>query len=255
MRTEAFDYAFRFAGLTDIGKLRESNMDEVILCPELGFFAVSDGMGGLAGGKLAAEFVRKSMPELMGLCMKEYAQHGDIEKAAESFCGMVQKMSDELYAAGNMQNRFIYGATFSGVWLLADKAIYVNLGDSRGYLLPKYKKLPRQITCDQNMAGLYVKEGLMTKAEAKDSPMSSRLTAFVGMQAPAAPEVFIRDIHSGDRLLLCSDGLYGMMEEREMAKLMRMSRSPERVCGRLIDKANENGGRDNISAAYIHIQG
>lgn len=255
MRTEAFDYAFRFAGLTDIGKLRESNMDEVILYPELGFFAVSDGMGGLAGGKLAAEFVRKSMPELMGLCMKEYAQHGDIEKAAESFCGMVQKMSDELYAAGNQYNRFIYGATFCGVWLVDSKAIFVNLGDSRGYLLPKYKKQPRQVTEDQNLAALYVKEGLMSKTEAKESPLSSQLTAFVGMQSPASPEISVYDIGSGDRILLCSDGLYGMMEERQAARLMRSSRSPEQVCKRLIDKANENGGRDNISAAYIHIQG
>ncbi len=57
----------------------------------------------------------------------------------------------------------------------------------------------------------------------------------------------------GEGSLLCSDGLYGMMDEREMAKLMRRSRSPERVCRHLVDKANENGGRDNISAVYIHI--
>ena len=59
MKADTTNYAFRFAGLTDIGKLRESNMDEVILCPELGFFAVSDGMGGLMGGKTASEFVKK----------------------------------------------------------------------------------------------------------------------------------------------------------------------------------------------------
>jgi len=255
MKTDTFKYAFRFAGLTDIGKQRDSNMDEVILCPELGFFAVSDGMGGLAGGKIASEFVRKSMPELMELCTKEYGEHRDIEQADQSFREMVQKMSDELYAAGNQYNRFIYGATFCGVWLVDSKAIFVNLGDSRGYLLPKYKKQPRQVTEDQNLAALYVKEGLMSKTEAKESPLSSQLTAFVGMQSPASPEISVYDIGSGDRILLCSDGLYGMMEERQAARLMRSSRSPEQVCKRLIDKANENGGRDNISAAYIHIQG
>ena len=63
------------------------------------------------------------------------------------------------------------------------------------------------------------------------------------------------DFRSGDRIILCSDGLYGMIEERDTAKLMRSSRSPERVCRHLVDKANENGGRDNISAVYIHIHG
>lgn len=253
MKVDTTNYAFRFAGLTDIGKLRESNMDEVILCPELGFFAVSDGMGGLMGGKTASEFVKKSMPALMELCVKGYAQHGDIEQAAQSFCAMVQKMSDELFLAGNAQGRYLYGATFCGVWLARDKAIFVNLGDSRGYLLPRYKKNLRQVTEDQNLAALMVKNGELKKEEAKSHPASSRLSSFVGMQAPATPEVFIRDISSGDRILLCSDGLYGMIEERDTAKLMRSSRSPERVCSRLIDKANENGGRDNISAVYIHV--
>ena len=93
----------------------------------------------------------------------------------------------------------------------------------------------------------------MTKEEAAHSPLSSKLTAFVGMTAPATPEIFVTQVRPGDRILLCSDGLYGMVPEREIARILRSSRSPERVCGRLINKANENGGRDNISAVYIKI--
>ena len=249
----SFDYTFRAAGLTDIGKRRESNQDAVVLCPEIGFFAVSDGMGGLEGGKVAAEFVEQSMPALMQICFDEYGEHKSIEKAAGAFVQTVQMMSDKLFASGNTSKHFAYGATFAGCWLLGGKAIFVCLGDSRGYLLSKYKKQPRQITEDQNLAGILVKNGELSRAEAKNHPASSRLTAFVGMQSPALPEVFTVDVAPGDRILLCSDGLYGMVEERDMARLMRGSRSPERVCNRLIDRANENGGRDNISAAYIRI--
>lgn len=252
-KLEQFDYAFRAAGLKDIGRLRDSNQDEVVFCPEIGFFAVSDGMGGLSGGALASEFVGKSMPELMRIGTKEFSEHKSIEEAAKAFRDTVRMMSDNLFEAGNAEKRFTYGATFSGVWLLGNKALFVNLGDSRGYLLSHFKKRPIQITEDQNIAGILVKQGELTREAAKIHPASSRLTAFVGMKPPAEPEAFIAEVHPGDRILLCSDGLYGMVEERELAQLMRGSRSPERVCVRLIERANENGGRDNISAAYIQI--
>ena len=255
VKFEQFDYSFRTAGRKDIGRQRESNQDEVVMCPEIGFFAVSDGMGGLSGGALASEFVGKSMPELMSIGAKEFSEHKSIENAGKTFCDTVRMMSDNLFEAGNTEKHFSYGATLSGVWLLGNKAIFVNLGDSRGYLLSRCKKQPTQITEDQNIAGILVKQGGLTREAAKDHPSSSRLTAFVGMKPPAEPEVFIVEVHPGDRILLCSDGLYGMVEERELAKLMRTSRSPERVCQRLIDQANENGGRDNISTVFIRIVG
>lgn len=253
VRFEGFDYSFRAAGQKDIGKQREENQDEVILCPDIGFFAVSDGMGGLSGGALASEFVGRSMTELMNISAKEFSEHSSIERAAEAFRDTVRMMSDDLFKAGNSAKRFAYGATFSGVWLLGNRAVFVNLGDSRGYLLSRYKKQPRQITEDQNLAGIMYRQGMITKEEAREHPASSRLTAFVGMQPPAEPQAFTVEMHPGDRILLCSDGLYGMTEERELARLMRASQSPERVCQKLTDRANENGGRDNISAVYIRI--
>ena len=94
IKLEQFDYAFRFAGLKDIGRLRESNQDEVLLCPEIGFFAVSDGMGGLSGGALASEFVGKSMPELMRIGVSEFSEHQSIGEAAKAFRKLA--MTDEL---------------------------------------------------------------------------------------------------------------------------------------------------------------
>lgn len=248
-----FCYPFRAAGLVDMGRRRSSNQDGTVLCPESGFFAVTDGMGGLAGGALAAEFIKKSMPDMMALGAKEFARHGDILKAADTFRDTVRLMSDNLFGAVNSEKRIAYGATFCGVWLLGGKAVFVSLGDSRGYLLPRYKKLPQQITEDHNIAALLVQNGELTRAEAINHPSSSRLTAFVGMKPPAAPDLFVRDVFPGDRILLCSDGLYGMVKDLDMARITRSSRSPERVCQRLIGAANANGGRDNISAAYIRI--
>ncbi len=248
-----FDFLYKGTGKTDIGVRRQNNQDEIVLCPELGFFAVSDGMGGLTYGKLAAEFVVKTIPGLMEMSGNEFKIHKDVNKAAAAFQTSVVMMSDNLYEAANTEKLISYGATFVGVWFIKYTAIFCCLGDSRGYLLSKYQKRIRQITEDQNIGAILVKNGELTPLQAKEHPASSRLTAFVGMKSPATPQVFIVDVKPGDRLLLCSDGLYGMVSDGDITHIVRSSRSPQRVCQRLIDKANKNGGRDNISAVYVRI--
>ncbi len=249
-KTQYFQYMFGCGGLKDIGKRRGTNQDEIIISPDIGVFAVSDGMGGLAEGAKASGYVRDSIPVMMRFAQKE-AQSP--ETAGSAFSEALRMISDRLFETANTQSHIGFGATFCGVWLYHDKAVFANLGDSRGYILPKYKKNLRQMTEDHNIAALLVKNGELTKEDAKNHPSSSRLTRFVGMNSPALPEHFVCDIAPGDRILLCSDGLYGMVEEKEIARVMRSSQSPQRVCQRLIDRANENGGRDNISAVYIRI--
>lgn len=253
MRSDTFDFSYRYAALTDIGRQRESNQDEVILCPEFNFFAVSDGMGGLKHGGETSAYVKEAMPQLLEVYYSENLRHEDADTAAAGLLDSVKLLSDQLFLKANHPNYFQYGATLVGVFLHGNKAIFVCLGDSRGYQVPKFKKTPIQVTADMNVAGILVRNGEMTKEEAAGSEASSRLTAFVGMPSPATPETYIVDVKPGDRLLLCSDGLYGMIPEWEMARLMRSSKNPDKVCRRLIDCANQNGGRDNISAVYIKI--
>lgn len=248
--TREFQYRFCCDGLKDIGRHRSTNQDELIISPDIGVFAVSDGMGGLAEGAKASGYVRDSIPVMMRFAMQE-AQTP--EKAGGAFSEALRMVSDKLYETANSGSYIGFGATFCGVWLYSDKAVFANLGDSRGYILPKYKKRLKQVTEDHNIAAVLVKNGEISKEAAKDHPASSRLTRFVGMKSPALPDHYVCDIAPGDRILLCSDGLYGMVQEKEIARLLRSSQSPQRVCQRLIDRANENGGRDNISAVYIKI--
>jgi len=252
MKTEHFQYEIKAAGLTDIGSLREENQDEVILSPKKGLFAVSDGMGGLPQGGDASAYVCRAFPMVMESC-EPLLEKATTEEAAGILRETVQMISDGLYQRGNSSGIFMFGATLAGVMMFQEQAVFVCLGDSRGYLLPKYKKKLIQVTEDMNVAGYLVRMGRMTKEAAKGSPASSQLTAFVGMPAPATPETFVVDVKPGDRILLCSDGLYGMVPEREIARLMRNSENPETVCRELIDAANRHGGRDNISAVYIQI--
>ncbi|NCC16098.1 MAG: serine/threonine-protein phosphatase [Clostridia bacterium] len=248
--TSAFQYGFSFAGQKDIGRNRSTNQDEIILCPNIGVFAVSDGMGGLQEGAKAAVYVREVIPAMMSFVQKEV---GTPEEAGAAFTETVRMVSDGLFNTANTKVHIGFGATFCGVWLYQNKAIFANLGDSRGYVLPKYKKMITQVTEDHNIAAIMVKNGELSKADAAGHPASTRLTRFVGMCAPALPDYFICNIKPGDRILLCSDGLYGMIDNRKLVHILRSSKSPRVICKRLVEQANENGGNDNISVVYIRI--
>ena len=105
-----------------------------------------------------------------------------------------------------------------------------------------------------NVAALLVENGELTKEEAKNHPASAQLTAFVGTPPPAETGAAVTELFRGDRILLCSDGLHGLVSERDIVRILRSSHSPETVCRRLVDAANAAGGTDNISVVYIVIK-
>lgn len=256
IHTPLFQYDFQAAALVDIGLKRSSNQDEVITCPEQGFYAVSDGMGGLPnnGGGVTSGIIRQILPMMIEDITVEYKNEPTPENAARLLCEQVQVLSDNIYDTGNKEGLTHFGATLSGVWLVGNHAIFVSLGDSRGYILPRKKKHIQQVTADHNVAALLVEKGEITKVEAQNHPSSSQLFQFAGMPAPAQPFMSIVEINPGDRILLCSDGLHGMVDEERIAHLLCSARhNPEKVCRNLIDEANACGGRDNISAVYIKI--
>lgn len=252
-RMAHFAFSFCAAGQSDIGCTREQNQDACTLHPELGFFAVSDGMGALENGAVAAQYVCESMPEMARICLLEYETSKDAGLLADALRSSSQLMSDHLSNTGNLDKRVSYGATLVCLTLVEGKAVFVNLGDSRAYLLPRYQKQLKQITEDHTIAELLVQNGDLTREQANHHPSRAQLTAFVGMKPPATPDVFSAEVHPGDRILLCSDGLYGQLSERDIAHTLRSSRNPARVCQRLIDSAKASGGNDNISVVYLKI--
>jgi len=251
--TSFFDYEFSVGSLVDIGKERKSNQDEVVICPEAGFYAVSDGMGGLSNGGDTSQLIKKVIPDIMEAASRELSKDPSPEFAGELLKKRIGIISDTIYDTGNRLGRFNYGATLSGVWLTGRYALFVNIGDSRGYLLPRDGEKVETITEDHNVAALLVKRGEITKDEALFHPSSSRLTRFVGMKKPAIPDVFVREVRPNDRILLCSDGLYGMVNDSIFPSIMRSAINPDHVCEQLVEQANNNGGRDNISVICIEI--
>jgi len=253
MHTGLFDYEFNAASALDIGKKRESNEDRVITCPGLGFFAVSDGLGGLVHGGKTSEIIAEVMPEIVeGIAEEFHGMKAGPEQYGAALTDSVRLVSDNIYDTVNQPN-VDFGATLSCVWLIGGAAVYVNLGDSRGYLLPRYGRGLKQVTFDHNLAGELIMLGEFTKEEMRGHPASSRLTQFMGAPAPARPDMFIETVNPGDRILLCSDGLSGMLTDHEILGIMRAGKQPEAAAARLIERANKAGGNDNISAVCITV--
>jgi len=256
MHTDIFDFEFSAGSALDVGILRDSNQDRVISCPDIGFFAVSDGMGGLARGGETSEIIAEVMPGVVAEIARELegakGATATPKRYGKILGEQVRIVSDNIFDTVNT-GYIGFGATLSCVWLVGKTAVYVNLGDSRGYLLPRYRWTLRQITDDHNIAGELLRLGEITRDEAQHHPASNRLTQFMGMPAPALPDVFVEPVAPGDRILVCSDGLHGMLSDNEVRRGMRSSKSPGAVSQNLIDAANKAGGNDNISAVYIKI--
>jgi len=251
-RSQFFAFPFQYGGATDIGLVRKNNQDVFIRRPDIGLFAVIDGMGGLPGGEQAARMVASALTERIEARAANLLSllPGDDEKLLQK---IVQDISDEMHHSLNMLETR-YGAALVCAWLIRGCALFANLGDCRGYLLAKDQKDIRQITEDHNAAQELVKKGLLTKTAAINHPSASRLVRFMGMRPPAQADCYAEAVKPGDSILLCSDGLYGQVQEQRISGIMREGRFQHTVCDRLIAAARKGGGCDNITAVYIHIE-
>ncbi|MDR0429259.1 MAG: protein phosphatase 2C domain-containing protein [Tannerellaceae bacterium] len=248
-------YDYDVSSATDIGFMRfdQENQDELILQDDIGFYAVLDGMGGLHGGGIASHMAKHIFPDLMREALHDVAENQTISHMANILNEQVVYLSDSIYESSNR----IYltsGSTISGVWLAEDRAIFVNMGDSRGYHLPNGEKEIRQITRDHNEAALLVEKGRLSKEKAIGHPLSCELTAFIGMKPSTAPDIFIQSLQPGDKILLCTDGLYGMVKEKRISSILNAPKSLDMICSQLVNEANENGGDDNIAVICIEIK-
>lgn len=251
METKWFAHAFCAEARTDLGKKRRVNEDRVVCCPELGVYAVLDGMGGLSGGEAAAELAAQFFPKLLTAAHEELQKDPSLSRAAGLLKEGVRILSDGLYDALNHKGQPVFGTTLCGLWLVGQGAVFVNLGDSRGYHFCQGNL--RQITKDHNWAGVLVERGELTAQEARLHPGAAALTRFVGMKGPAQPEVFAVELQKGHRLLLCSDGLYGMTEDFLIASILRANPNPREAVEALINAANLAGGNDNMGIVCVEI--
>jgi protein phosphatase len=235
---------------SDRGKVRQENEDACLVAPERGLFIVSDGMGGQQAGAAASRIVVNVLPALLERELgRGRLSPGRIRGALGH---AVTELSAQLRAeAAKRPGLFGMGATVVLVLLAQRQAHIMHLGDSRAYLLRRGHL--RRLTRDHTVAAVLLRLKEITEEEAPEHPGAHRLTRYVGMDGDALPDIQTLELQADDRLLLCSDGLTGMVSDRRIAHLLRQQPTPEEACQALIAAANAAGGRDNISAIVIDV--
>jgi protein phosphatase len=244
---------FRAAGLSDVGRARPHNEDAFFVGQGRGLFLVSDGMGGQQAGALAAHIVVEVLPRIIE------AQLALMRRArAEAIRRMLQQAVADLSRQMHQQSSGQpglrgMGATVAAALVRGRRVHLVHLGDSRVYRYRDGQLEP--LTRDHSIVGLLLRAGEITPEQAIGHSASGQLSRYVGMDSEVRAEVQTVGARADDRLLLCSDGLWGMVPDATTASILRAHPDTHQACQALLAAANAAGGKDNITALLIDFAG
>lgn len=225
---------------TDVGKVRANNQDAPIVSEKLRLYGVADGMGGHKGGEVASTSARDNLlRELDGKTPSVAALSGAIEEVNRQIYHQ-QEHDDALTGMGT---------TLSVLWM-SDNFVYIgHVGDSRVYLLRDGEF--KQMTLDHSLVEQLVREGVLTEEEAQNHPMRNIITRAIGTDESVEVDVVVEERRKGDLWLACSDGLHGLVDDRQMRDALRQY-APEKAADVLLKAALDAGGRDNVTLVIVH---
>ncbi len=205
-------------------------------------FVVADGMGGHNAGEYASRFTVDKMVEVIS----QYRQQEPVAAMKEA---LTEANSQLLEEAGADPSKSGMGTTVVAATVIGDLLHVANIGDSRLYVIDH--EAIRQITRDHSLVEEMVRLGEMDKAAAKVHPDKNIITRAIGVTRELAVDFFEVELRPGDMILLCSDGLTNMVEDEEIKEIVMEQKNIVEKAEKLINTANENGGKDNITVVLI----
>ena len=247
-------------GLTDVGRKRRHNEDAYLLDAERGLFVVADGMGGHAAGEVASRITVESIQEYIAATEEEHESswpfgfNSRVSVEGNRLTTAVEKANEKVMRA--VQNRPELkgmGTTVVAALFDADRATLVHVGDSRAYLFRDGEL--RRLTDDHSWVQEQVNAGILSEDEAKSHPLKNVVTRALGGAAHVSVDLIEVPVRPGDRFLLCSDGLTGMVPDEDLFAHFRTDGVIEKTVRALIDTANDRGGVDNITAIVVEVLG
>jgi serine/threonine protein phosphatase PrpC len=247
----------RACGKTHVGMRRKVNQDAFLIDEELGFFIVADGMGGHAGGEIASQetvdavhdMIVRNRGQIEDFANKPISQESShsicrlLESSVQSATYMVYGMAEQSPAHQGM------GTTVSAMLIAGAFAITAQVGDSRIYCVRDGETL--QLTEDHTLVNWQIREGVITREQAEHAPYKNIITRAVGSKDYVDVDTQILSVRVDDKFLLCSDGLHGYLERDEISEIFAGDFNA--ICGRMIDLANDRGGKDNITSVAVAI--
>lgn len=220
---------------------RKSNEDSMVIDPAIGLFVVADGMGGHNAGEVASALAVKALHEFIA-----QAKEATESTLAEAMCLANDQVLNA--AAGNATYEGM-GTTVVAACVGDGSIVFGNVGDSRIYLMRAGAL--QQLTDDDSWVSRVLPADAIGTDEASRHPMRHVLTKVVGLREDMEPSVGSSTFMSGDMLLLCSDGLHGVVNDEVIKGLLGQSGSVEEIAGELVEKALNFGSTDNITAVVV----
>ncbi len=238
--------SLRHGAVTDIGRMRKNNQDRFLSMGRLA--AVADGMGGHRAGEVASQIAVEELKKLQQA--GPWASEAAVGEALRAAFLQANRRIREMSAG----DRDLEGMGTTLVALLehGDSVHLANVGDSRAYLL-RHGELS-QVTVDHSLVQELVDEGRLRPEEAGRHPQRSIITRALGVDADVEVDLFTYKLQQGDRLLLCTDGLSGVVDETRIRNVLLRVPDPQHAAEQLVEMANESGGPDNITAIVLDTE-
>jgi protein phosphatase len=249
----------KYFGHSDRGSKRELNEDS-FLCFDLpaanaspsieaALLAVADGIGGHAGGAVASGLAAGALQAFFALRL-EGRSDGPSWPAllGEAFQTANGRIFERI---GQDQNLIGMGTTMVAAIVTGGRAFLANVGDSRAYLLRQNDII--QLTRDHSWVAEQKRLNFMSENEVNHSPFRHMITRSLGSEPQPRVDFFEQDLEAGDFLLLCSDGLYAAMPDKEILAFFKKNADPAHICRKLLQAADKAGSRDNITAVVARV--
>lgn len=253
---------FSVGWITDVGRVRGHNEDALFVfsgeheasngVPPFGLFVLADGMGGHQSGEIASALaLRVSAHQLISQIYLPMLAGTDRGSDQPSLTDVVR---DAITRANRAVTQGFPGSgcTLTSAMVLGDRLFIGHVGDSRAYLL-RENQPPNQLTKDHSLVSRLQEMGQLTAEEAAVHPQRNVLYRAIGQGGALEVDVLTYALESGDRLLLCSDGLWGLIDEADLWQIIQTSSTPQQACDRLVEAANAAGGHDNITVVLVEI--
>lgn len=235
---------------SNTGVIRDNNEDACFVIPSHDVYVVADGVGGNNAGEIASRTAVRGIAEYVA--SMPIGDDPDEEEVCDYFSDCLAKVNDEIYQLGKKHKENMGMATTVVIACIRkDTAYVVNVGDSRAYLFRRGTL--SQITEDHTYVNELLRNGVITTEEAENHSQKNVITRALGAEPAVHADFFQTALEENDILMLCSDGLYGEVDEQKLIEILDGESTMSSTCSRLVDEAIRCGGRDNITVICLKV--
>ena len=240
----------RIAGLSDIGLVRAKNEDAYWFDQDRAIFILADGLGGHRAGEVAATLAVRVAADRLSVAIDHNLKEFDLINAMQDAFSVA---SESIYIHAKTSEKFSGMACSLIAGILQGEHCYLaHAGDSRGYLY--FENTLSQMTVDDTPVAALIKRGYLLPEKARSHNMKNFLVKSIGTRRKVDANITRFPVKHGERLILCSDGLWGALDHQMMCDVLRNESKPEPACRKLVDSARNLGGTDNITVIVADVE-